>query len=413
MNSASTTRGARHLLAEFQRALRDMLEVFLNGRRRIRHSILRRSIAPSSAVRTLSALQQSIDGLISENPALHGRAGKIHEQIARVLIGEPVADRAVAEVLASCYQALDEMLESIRATAGERRLTPECPLIEAGDYSGDSYLSPVVKLNRFVERALHRAMAGFFLHGSLATLDYARGYSDFDTFVILRRSTVIDPVELMQLLPKYRQSLTFVYEFDPLQHHGHMLATEIDLDWYPEGEFPLQLLQHARCLGQKWQPLPYTLRAERQVVRDRIRRSAEWFGAQSSMRAYPPTAYELKSALSDIMLLPATYCQVKGHTCYKKYSFERARPDFDDDCWRIVEEATRIRKEWDVLGQQNTWRATVARRLRCPELLQAPGPESTKILGGRLGPTEQLELMHSGARLAQAMWSQTERCESG
>jgi len=48
------------------------------------------------------------------------------------------------------------------------------------------------------------------------------------------------------------------------------------------------------------------------------------------------------------MLLPALYLQAKEKRgIYKKYSFDLARKDFKEEEWRIMDEVSEIRQNWN------------------------------------------------------------------
>jgi hypothetical protein len=69
--------------------------------------------------------------------------------------------------------------------------------------------------------------------------------------------------------------------------------------------------------------------------------------------------WHLKSLLSSVLLLPALYLGAQRRHCYKKFSFELARPAFGSS-WRAVELATDLRRTWNV---RPTVRERLLRRL--------------------------------------------------
>ena len=250
-------------IAAFEESVRAALEAFLSGPRPVRPLSRRRagwhpvaSLVPDLR-RAAGALRSA--GL-GEERALVGFEKALVAVEAR---GREAGDRQMAELTAAGYRLLDTLQEERRAlaidggrtalaAAEEYRIAPRC--IDPNDYR-DRYLRPVSGLHAFAERAMKPFVAGLYLHGSLATLDFACDYSDFDTLVVVRREVVRDSERLLRFLPVYRRSMCFLFEFDPLQHHAHILLTEIDLESYSDTLFPLEVLDHARSLGGEWEPL--------------------------------------------------------------------------------------------------------------------------------------------------------------
>ena len=61
----------------------------------------------------------------------------------------------------------------------------------------------------------------------------------------------------------------------------------------------------------------------------------------------PSNIYQLKSFLSEVMLLPAlVFADHYDQAIFKKESFEEARPLFTDAEWSIIEQASSIRSNW-------------------------------------------------------------------
>lgn len=189
---------------------------------------------------------------------------------------------------------------------------------------------------------------GAWVHGSLATLDYVVGYSDFDTLLLLSRETCTDPDRLAQARSVLQRSVSLLFLFDPLQHHGHMVISECDLDHYQEAVFPLELFRHSVGV-YSWIPAGTEVRCAEDLgerVRvflvgvDLIRRWASGCGRGTS-------GHSLKAFLQMVVLLPALYLQLRdGVYRYKRDTFQFARPDFTEEEWRIIALVTRLRQEW-------------------------------------------------------------------
>ena len=76
-----------------------------------------------------------------------------------------------------------------------------------------NYLLPVVQLKEFARRELSEYLEGFLIHGSIATLDYSKGWSNLDTYLIVSKGTVYDRDRLITLSEK----LLYAFDFNGVQ----------------------------------------------------------------------------------------------------------------------------------------------------------------------------------------------------
>jgi hypothetical protein len=386
-------------------ALRGALSGYLDAPRRFLSFLRRPNNLRTIARGCLGPLEKAArDLLLAQAPAPDALSG-LAAAIRPLLNKGYVSELEIAQVIAEGYRTAAVLCEALAENGlGVQDLSAPAP-INPRDYQGGaaSYLAPVLGLDRFAQRALRQDLAGFFLHGSLATLDYAVDYSDLDTLMILKRATVVEPGRLVAFARRYRRSLTFIYQFDPLQHHGHILLTEVDLACYPNCFFPLSVLEYARSLGGPWAPLTVRYRDDRAEMTAEFARVCEAFARRAAEGYRPQGPFELKNFLSELMLLPTLYCQCLGSPCYKKFSFGRARPDFAGADWKVIDEATAVRSNWRYRRKAGGLAARAGRWLGSPEFVKARGenPSSTVMaeVAGLLGP----DYVQVAGRLAQAM----------
>jgi hypothetical protein len=183
--------------------------------------------------------------------------------------------------------------------------------------------------------------------GSLGTREEIP-YSDFDALVVLRRETVDSRVRLVRCARALFRAQKFMFRQDPLQHHGWFVLTEGDLDDYPEHHLPVASLLGGQALcPPDGATLSLRPRLDLPLLRDRFR--ALCSGVRSISGRITPTSssYLWKSLLSEFMLLPALYVQVRdGRGIAKKESFGAARVDFTASEWEIMDDVSRVRREW-------------------------------------------------------------------
>ena len=192
--------------------------------------------------------------------------------------------------------------------------------------------------------ASRRTGLEFFLHGSHASLDFT-GYSDLDTFVLLPRATACDPSGLRAARRTLVETWRAVKAFDPLQHHGHFLLTEVDLRGYPDPLFPGVILERTVALTSR----PRILRARGlpapALAEARFLNAARNYLATDLGRGRT-NAYRLKSDLSVFMLLPALWWQAQGRPVDKKRSFEDVYALLSEGAVGVFRRAAAIRSVW-------------------------------------------------------------------
>ena len=103
-------------------------------------------------------------------------------------------------------------------------------------------------MTEYFSKNVSWAFRSLYLHGSLSTMDYVKGVSDFDTFGILRKEVVCSSESLLKIRKDIQKIWSFLYKIDPLQHHGINLISEQDMNFYPQHFFPLNLLNFSTTL---------------------------------------------------------------------------------------------------------------------------------------------------------------------
>ncbi|DAC71624.1 MAG TPA: hypothetical protein DSN98_09425 [Thermoplasmata archaeon] len=190
-------------------------------------------------------------------------------------------------------------------------------------------------------------LVGAYLHGSLGTYEEVL-FSDFDALVIVKDEVFETPERLARVAHKINSAQGIMFDFDPLQHHGWVVLTEADLKSYPEDQFPRELFRHAKSL------FPHHGREFKICSQDSPRNVQQGFENLSQSAAKLITRsksvknlYELKILLSQFMLLPSLYVEMRdGKGIYKKFSFEAARVDFNLEDWSIMDDVSSIRDKW-------------------------------------------------------------------
>ncbi len=210
---------------------------------------------------------------------------------------------------------------------------------------GNSY---VLKMMDYLNHHLKNDLKGAYIHGSLGTYDEIF-YSDFDALVILKNQVFETPARLATVAQKLNRARTIMFDFDPLQHHGWFIITEHDLSNYPQYYFPLELFEFAKSLFDD-KGLKLTIQYEKSPEKGKkvFDNLSDSIITKLTTKKYPDNMYQLKSLLSQFMLLPAVYVQVRdAKGIYKKFSFSAAEADFAEKEWSVMDEVSAIREKWN------------------------------------------------------------------
>lgn len=224
------------------------------------------------------------------------------------------------------------------------------------------YLKPVVELKNFVQQEIHMHCIDFLLHGSLATLDYSRGWSDFDTYLIVKKETTLDAGSLTYLREKLLQAYHFLLAIDPLQHHGFLCCSEIDLEHYPAYYMPLEVLELSRsftgaqCIpiqvidtrGEETRSFFKRIQFYQQVASTSILRHHAYQGEYllSEYRNAENGLYQFKYLLNNVAITPPYFYGALGEHMDKRLAIERIKPHLSKASLETLEKVTFVRSEW-------------------------------------------------------------------
>jgi predicted nucleotidyltransferase len=207
------------------------------------------------------------------------------------------------------------------------------------------YLRPVSELNRFALKELKEYLLEFYVHGSIATRDYIKGWSDLDTLIIINKNTLNDPKKLAKLRDLLYKSKKYFYKIDALHHHGHMVITEYDLEYYCETFFPLELFKFSKSIfGERY--INFKIRKNKIENIERFYSFVNYFKNLYLNKKFNMGSYELKFFFHAVTLFPTMYLQAKGINVYKKFSFDLAKKDFGKKLWKPIGTVEMIRRRW-------------------------------------------------------------------
>ena len=252
--------------------------------------------------------------------------------------------KTFASLLSSLYEDFSK-IKNKNAVAAKK---PACGqlIMEGYPQSDSKYLKPLRELKKYADNNLKQYLSGFYLHGSLATKDYIKGWSDADTVSIISKETICNPKALIALREKMYLARQFFYKIDPLQHHGSIIISGHDLESYCNAYFPIPVFSYAKSFFEKDEITGFKVRDYSGEALLRLFWFVSYFRKLNTKKNFSLGSYELKTLLHSITLFPSLYLQSKGILLYKKFSFDIARKDFGIKDWKVIDEVSSIRRNW-------------------------------------------------------------------
>ena len=228
------------------------------------------------------------------------------------------------------------------------------------------YLKPIDNLYKYLKNEkLNKYFSYFLIHGSLADKTYVRGWSDVDTFVVLKNSILKSNKKINHLRKKIKSLYNFFFEICPLQHHGLIIFSENDLTNYSNNYLPYQalnnninLLNHKKrlilkCLDDDnftlFNDLKERLKLLENAKKIGIYKHHPYKGRylRFPLKKNRKEMYQLFCHLGYMNTLPAYYFSCTGKSMNKKNSFSRFEKNFKNKkVIRLIKKSEKIRFLW-------------------------------------------------------------------
>jgi hypothetical protein len=266
---------------------------------------------------------------------------------------------------AAVVDAVRSVEPSMPEAAGE-------PMVLGGD-EWTPHIAEEIRLRESLGDSLAaEGIVDLVVFGSLAR-GSTTGFSDVDAVLIVEDDHVRETSRLRRLRRHALAAGRSVLAYQPMQHHGFIVATP-------------QLLAHPATLGLPREALETTaslhgkshdatVRADNPVAAFRAH-----VRALNAVTAWPKHVWVLHRTVAAFELAPALYLQATGRPSPKHASFEASRAEFGD-AWAPYDVLEQVRLTWprerEVVLQQlaqairNPWTAAAIRR-RLPAAVPTP-----------------------------------------
>ena len=226
------------------------------------------------------------------------------------------------------------------------------------------YLSPVIEISKFIKKNANNHIKHFILHGSLSTLDYIPGWSDFDSIAVIHDRVLDSPAEMIKLRSLCSLIEDMIQKIDKHQHHGIHFITEKDLLMYPETYLPAELFKNSVSLLDSVD-FSCQKRDSRQEQIDRFNSIYQTFKSaygggelrhhayngvymMDNFRNYQNSMYQMKYFMSVICLLPSYFMNISGECLTKPGSIEACRDIISEENFEIVDISSKVRSHWRI-----------------------------------------------------------------
>src|SRR3989338_6120551 len=179
-----------YLLIFLQNELREALQSFLNG------GFSKAGFALYPLVQDVSLEnRQRLERLRTVATHLNQKNGMFAGSVAYAgRLKGPGACSAFLSLLSK-----DFCLAEKGKTKRERKRPCEGFSLKEYDKKDHGYLQPVKELQEYAGKKLADDVKGCYLHGSLATNDFVKGWSDCDTLLVIGKEALHDPRRLLAL----------------------------------------------------------------------------------------------------------------------------------------------------------------------------------------------------------------------
>ena len=274
---------------------------------------------------------------------------------------EPYLIDQTGELISTSYKQCATNAASTR----EKSLV-EIPAVNWVEYKeiDKFYLDPLVQLDNLVNSKMADYVSQFILHGSIATKDYIKGWSDVDTLVVVKKDTLESASRLNEFRDLCLKADKYLSLVDPLKHHGLIYCAEHDLENYASNIMPIEVLQNAVSLLRNNRVFSCRLAENNYDSRLMFSNRVKVFKEASKTGIFKhhmkdgkyltsrlpknnDVLYQLKYFLGLIMTMPSYYLEAIGTPCYKADSFQNVKEKISQKAWCMMDKSSFIRQQWE------------------------------------------------------------------
>lgn len=230
------------------------------------------------------------------------------------------------------------------------------------------YSKKIIDIYSYVNNYLSEYITNFIVHGSLATFDFSKGWSDVDTFVVIKNSILLSPKKLHRFRALCLDLKKLFYDLCPMQHHGLIVFSEDDLLNYSSFFIPHQVLNSSKEFLISAPKIKLKIESEKKLSEELIsikrlknlKKDLEKALVSGKLCHHPYKRECLENnfknsknamrqlfwLLGNIMTMPAYLLTAIGQPCEKKFSFKKVERLYSRESLEFIESVSKIRADW-------------------------------------------------------------------
>ena len=198
----------------------------------------------------------------------------------------------------------------------------------------------------FKELFEHKRISLFLIHGSMSTLDFTP-FSDVDTQLFLTDEVFFSRESLKNTAAIISKQTAYLKVFDPLQHHGFFISTDLDRAAYPQAYLPFATMENGVAIFGN-QEQKFIERSSDFENKSAVWNLCHFFRASFLNETVPETPFDMKRYISRFAMLPVLYLELfENQYPYKRDSFEIAPQYIEQNLWSVYETVRMARKNWN------------------------------------------------------------------
>ena len=204
----------------------------------------------------------------------------------------------------------------------------------------------------------------FIVHGSISSNDYIKGWSDLDTFVVLKDEVLQDEKKVINLRKILKIFYKKLIKISLFQHHGLIIYTEKDLKNYLKGFLPIEALEKNFNLFNNEKIFVNYFKQNKNLslksLKDRLsylqdanltgfykHHSFKGRNLKTPLKKGRNELYQLFCHIGYILNIPILYFDSTGRSIHKKKSFVKFYKEIKDyEITSIVKKSEKVRKIW-------------------------------------------------------------------
>lgn len=231
--------------------------------------------------------------------------------------------------------------------------------------SGGSEITEIINLIK--KENLLDYFDHFIVQGSIASYDFIKNWSDFDTLVVIKDDVLKDKKKLVRLRIKLKKIYKKIVKFSKFQHHGLIIYTNLDLKNYLSGYLPPEALKfNFTLINKKFIEFKIPKKKILNISKKILKEKKTFYEAVLKNKVYnhhvlgkktpkipfkinDPYMFELFYNFGSILNIPILFLDAIGKSSHKKNSFNKfyslIRDKFVID---FIKQHENIRKNWKI-----------------------------------------------------------------